>query len=247
MLDGLKKRMPERWRRSERLKGWLVEATDRKVVAGPFAGLRYVDESRGSAYWPKLLGTYEREIVETIERAIAREPDRVLVAGAAEGYYAVGLATRMPQAEVIAWEPDGASRELLRELAARNGAADRVRMGTICDLPALGAELAGSSRPFLLMDVDGSEAVLLDPRVEPRLLAADVLVETHDCFVPGVADEIAARFEASHEVRRIEATPRSSDQVTGVEVPVAWRGALEQLLSERRPPGNDWLWLERRA
>lgn len=239
--------VPRRFRRSVRLEAWLPAATGGRVLAGPFSGLSYVGASRGSAYWPKLLGTYELELASIVERVVAKAPGRVLVAGAAEGYYAIGLAVRLPQAEVIAWEPDAAARGLIQELGGRNGVAERVRIGRLCDAPALAAALEGSRRPFLLVDIDGGEAVLMDPRIVPALCRTDVLVETHDCFVPGVTEELVRRFEATHEVTRVDQRPRFAGQVASLQVPKSWTGALEQLLSERRPEGNSWLWLEARC
>lgn len=247
MLSHLKRWLPRRLRRSTRLLRWLPAATGRKVVSGPFAGLSYVADSRGSVYWPKLLGTYELEVGSVVEAATAKDYRHVLVAGAAEGYYAVGLAVRLPSAQVVAWEPDPGARGLLAELAAMNGVTARLSIEGICDSPALGAALGTGEHVLLVMDVDGGEAVLLDPRITPALRQVDVLVETHDCFVPGVTEAIVQRFAPSHEVTRINPIPRDVSQVVGLAVPTAWHGALLQLLSEGRPPGNSWLWLVARS
>ena len=75
------------------------------VHAGPFAGMRYVDRSVGSCFIPKLLGTYERELAPKIERICRRQPGLVVDVGAAEGYYAVGLAMRIPEARIICRAP----------------------------------------------------------------------------------------------------------------------------------------------
>ncbi len=214
------------------------------MQAGPFAGLNYVERSRGSAYWPKVLGTYELEIHAAVERAIARRPARVLVAGAAEGYYAVGLASRLPESEVVAWEPDSEARNLLRQLAERNGVERRVRIEGLCDLSTLAHECGAGERTLLVVDVDGGEALLLDPHFVPGLAQADMLVETHDCFVPTVTSTLVERFLGSHEVQRFAQSVRSAALVRELDVPNAWRGALTQLLEERRPSANEWLWLE---
>jgi hypothetical protein len=50
---------------------------------------------------PKFLGTYERELHRVIERAIWRRPKYVLNIGCAEGFYAVGLAIRLNDAQVL--------------------------------------------------------------------------------------------------------------------------------------------------
>src|SRR5271166_5203781 len=80
----------------------LVESrTHATVQAGPFRGMRYIDQSHSSSLIPKWLGLYERELHDCIEEAIASPFQTVLDIGAAEGYYAVGLALRMHDARVI--------------------------------------------------------------------------------------------------------------------------------------------------
>src|SRR5437764_15485146 len=51
--------------------GWRVfNLTGGRVIAGPFAGLMYVDSARGSSIGPKLLGTYELELRQIVEEII---------------------------------------------------------------------------------------------------------------------------------------------------------------------------------
>src|SRR3954454_22153756 len=125
----------ERWRsgqgawRSRRL-----AAVTRRFVAwhgltvsgGPFARLVYPDRAPISLV-PKLLGIYERELHGAIEAAIRAQPDVIVNVGAADGYYAVGLARRLPAATVIAYEADAGQRELCRRVAAANGATIDLR------------------------------------------------------------------------------------------------------------------------
>ena len=79
--------------------------------------MRYVQVSHGSAYIPKLLGIYERELAPYIERAVAWQPRLVVELGAAEGYYAVGMARRLPRAHVVAFEMVAENRDWVREMA----------------------------------------------------------------------------------------------------------------------------------
>ncbi len=100
----------------------LVRAeTGGRVRQGPFAGLRYINRAVGSAFIPKLLGIYERELNACVEAACAVQFPLIVDVGAAEGYYAVGLARRNPEARVIAFEMEESGREALREMAALNG------------------------------------------------------------------------------------------------------------------------------
>jgi len=79
------------------------------VLGGPFRNMKYNDWTRlsglakASAYYPKLLGTYEIEIVSFIRRITDLGIGRIVVVGAGEGYYAVGLA-RLLNARVVAFE-----------------------------------------------------------------------------------------------------------------------------------------------
>src|SRR2546425_613282 len=68
------------------------------VLFGPFAGMRLVAET---AFLPELLGIWEQELHPVIEGLIAADPDLVVNVGGANGYYAVGLARRIPRAAVV--------------------------------------------------------------------------------------------------------------------------------------------------
>ncbi len=98
--------MPARWRPIGYLNHLAQSRTADRVRAGPFAGMRYVDTSVGSCFIPKLLGTYERELASKVEWICRQQPELVVDIGAAEGYYAIGLAMRIPAARVVAFELD---------------------------------------------------------------------------------------------------------------------------------------------
>jgi hypothetical protein len=188
------------------------------VSGGPFAGLSYPDAAATSLV-PKLLGIYERELHPAIEAAIAAQPELIVNVGAADGYYAVGLARRCPAAAVIAYEADPGQRELLARVAAANGVDLRIEGAAerLPDLPAAGA--------LVVMDCEGCERSLLD--AEP-LRDSTVIVELHDFLVPG--DEVIARFERSHAVAVIPTGPQPPH-----------RGSpLDLALSEYRPGPMRW-------
>ena len=70
------------------------------------------------------LGIYERELYPTVEEAIAAKYPLIVDIGAAEGYYAVGMAMRSPQSQVIAYEMDPRGQALLRDMIAINQQLD---------------------------------------------------------------------------------------------------------------------------
>jgi hypothetical protein len=185
-----------------------VETYGLTVRDGPFAGLCYPAGviSHVTTAVPKLMGSYERELHEVIERVIASRPAAVITAGCADGYYAVGLARRLPGATVYGFDLEPRWRRICRRLAERNGVGGNVEIGELLDGPTLRRLPLG--QVFVLIDCDGCEETLFSAETVGQLRACTVVVETHDAIVPGVTERLLERFAASHAADVIEAEPR---------------------------------------
>lgn len=172
------------------------------VRHGPFAGMRYLAESTGSQILPKILGSYEEPIHSWIEEIISSKTyDLVIDVGCAEGYYAVGLAWRMKNARVQAFDINPQAIERTRQLAALNDVADRVSLGSECNFETF--QRFGGVSTLVFCDIEGAEDVLLDPIKAPRLRDCGILIEAHDVFVEGLSDRLLTRFAKSHRVRMV--------------------------------------------
>ena len=176
------------------------------VQSGPFAGMQYATTATEGALLPRLLGIYESQLHPHIEALARQGLDRIVDVGCAEGYYAVGFARLLPNAIVHAHDTDPAARALCAELAALNGVAERVRMGGAFDHADF--EAFAGPRTLVFMDIEGGEAKLLDPVRAPALRTVNIIVETHPGPGP-LCDVLAARFEATHEIVRIDQTPQA--------------------------------------
>lgn len=97
-----------------------------RVRSGPFAGLAMPSTAAEGCLAPKLLGTYESELHPVIEQVVARGYRTIVNIGSADGYYAVGLARRLPQAMVLAYDIDENAQAATRRLADSHGVGDRV-------------------------------------------------------------------------------------------------------------------------
>jgi hypothetical protein len=223
--------------------------TGQRVIDGPFKGMRYIDRSVGSAYVPKLLGIYERELAAIVEEIIASKPALIVDVGAAEGYYAVGLACRLPETRMIAFEMDAGGRAAIAEMAAANNVADQVTVLATCEPEGLNAALDGQKGAVVIMDVEGYEDVLLDPAKVPALASATFLVELHEFAVAGISETIAGRFGATHDLELVWAESRS-------RADFPWRTTVTSLLpasyidgavSEMRPPRMSWYFARPKA
>lgn len=213
------------------------------VAAGPFAGMRYLrGTSWGDDLVPKLLGSYEAELHGEIERLVARGYRRVVNVGGAEGYYAVGLARRLPGAEVVVFDVDPRARHLCRRLARRNGVSGRVRIAVSCTAAELGALVSGPT--LVVMDCEGCEAGLLRPDLAPGLAGADLVVELHDFLAPGVTEAVTGRFAATHDLVLVAtAGRRPGDYPALAALGDAERRAA---LDEHRPAAMRWAVLRAR-
>lgn len=211
------------------------------VLAGPFAGMAYPVRAAEGARAARVLGCYEAGLEPVIEEIIGR-PYRTLVdIGCAEGYYAVGLARRMPQTRILARDTSAAAQDLCRALAAANG-QDRVEVGGLWTHADFA--LCEGGRTVVICDIEGAEGDLLDPVAAPGLAGADILVEVHEGMVPGLLARLTGRFAPTHSLTRIDRVLRP-DRLPG------WAEDLSDLdrllmLWEWRASPTPWLWMQTR-
>lgn len=210
-----------------------------RVLAGPFAGMKY--DTRYPFGTPRAiaLGTYEKELWPVLERVGRRSFGRFVDVGGADGYYAIGGALFWSVGQVVVFEALEAGRAAIAELASRNGVRGKIEVRGWCREEDLFAVLDPGRRDLLLMDVEGAEAELLSERVCGSLGSSVVIVEAHDFIRPGLAREVGARFAASHRVDVVSSAPRSAEDWPGPQF--GPRRAKLALMDERRPCTMEWV------
>ena len=188
--------------RLQELGAQLSVSMQRRVQWGPFKDMLLpVDASWGEGdFVPKLLGAYECELHAPVERAIEREPDVVINVGCAEGYYAVGLARRLPHARIHAFDIDEAAQSVCAAAAAENGVGDRVTVHGRCEPQDLIALTAGARRALLVIDCEGYELNLLTEEAIAAMGHCDLIVECHDFIDRTITPTLKARLEPTHHV-----------------------------------------------
>ena len=180
------------------------------VLSGPFIGMRLLPSPVAVPnITPYILGSYEAELHNDVESAIAASPDVVVDIGCGEGYYAVGFATRLPKAIVYASDIELASLSLCEANARLNGVADRVR-ATGALTPSQLDELA-AHQAFILSDCEGCELDLLDPAAVSNLRHTRVIIEMHDFIDETISERIQSRFGATHKITVVDVAPRRHD------------------------------------
>lgn len=236
------------WRR--RNVDFLLYLLLRRVRGGPFAGLRYVGDSPNPQIAPFLLGLNEMEIWPFVERLKTGNFDAFINIGAAEGYYAVGMAhgSRIPK--IISYEGDQFGRVLTRFMARKNRVAHRVDVRGSCSPELLATALAPFPRPALLMDVEGYEEILADLASNPHLARTTMIIELHEHERP-MAEILRPRFAPTHDIEEVGTRARTLADLPKSLWPASCffsRARLLELGTEHRSsPMRWWLFTPKRA
>jgi hypothetical protein len=233
------------WEKDREVGQRVFNLTAGRVVAGPFAGLTYVNSARGSSIGPKLLGTYELELRQIVEEIIARGYPLIVNIGAGEGYYAVGLAKRMPATRFICFDAEPSNQEQIKTLAKLNGVEARIDVRGFCDGAALAEALGDASDALIICDIEGAEVEVLRPDAVPALRRADILVEMHDIVRKGCTSAVRPRFESTHTIEVIPTRRRRiEDFPAGVDIDP--RERLTCMDEGRGPVPMTFLWMKRK-
>lgn len=231
-------RLLSKWR-SVLIQNTLLQQNGTVVMQGPLQGLDFLPQSAEGCHIAKLLGCYEQPLQPFIEEAINAQYPIILNIGCAEGYYAVGMARRMPNTKVLAFDLNPTAQTTCAELAAKNGVVDRLQVGALFK-PEDFAAYAGQ-RVLVLCDIEGAEGELLNPQAAPAMAGMDMIVESHECLKPGITQALIERFKATHHITCV-----TDDGQRQLKSPPAWfvnLAHLDQLLAtwEWRSGPTPWL------
>lgn len=192
-------RLLSKWR-SVLIQNTLLQHQGTVVQGGVVKGLDFLPQSAEGCHIAKLLGCYEQPLQPFLEVAIKTNYPTVLNIGCAEGYYAVGLARRMPDTRVLAFDLNPKAQEVCQALAVKNHVVDRVTVGAFFK-PEDFSNYA-SMNTLVLCDIEGAERELLDPVLAPALTGMDLIVESHECLLPGITQLLIDRFSSTHHITR---------------------------------------------
>jgi hypothetical protein len=227
-----------KWR-SVLIQNTLLQQHGTAVLQGPLQGLNFLPQSAEGCHVAKLLGCYEQPLQPYIERAVHDGYETILNIGCAEGYYAVGMARRMAATQVLAFDLNEKAQVVCRQLAEKNGVTERVHVGALFRTEDF--SLHSAKRVLVFCDIEGAERQLLDPLAAPALTGMDLIVEAHECLVPGLTQLLVERFSPSHDITVVE-----DDGQRNLEAAPPWfrnLAHLDQLLAvwEWRSGATPWL------
>lgn len=204
-----------------------------KVISGPFSGMlintNMISWGDGDIT-TKLLGIYEEELHEIIQRAILLNPKRIINIGCAEGYYATGMKIRCPDTQVLAIDiSDEALRCTIENAKINNVHIDCSKQSPN---PAPG--------DLWIIDIEGEEIELLNNSTQWENVS--ILVEMHEWKNREICDIFNNKFKNTHKITIIDQGPRDPnrfDFIRSFSDREKWL-----LVSENRPEMMRWMFLE---
>lgn len=152
------------------------------VAYGPFKGMRLANNNWWGAEYvvaAKILGTYERQVVDLI-KSYSR-PDGVFVdIGAADGYFALGVLTGELFAKTYAFEISERGRAVLKQNAILNDVEEKIEIHGEASFKTLSDVISKHEWGVVLIDIEGAEFSFLDDDTLALLKNFDIIVEMHD-------------------------------------------------------------------
>ncbi|RWY52482.1 methyltransferase [Mucilaginibacter gilvus] len=215
----------------------------KEVLSGPFKGMKYPSlSSVGSSLYPKLLGSYEKELHQVIGELMGNNYTEILDIGCAEGYYAIGLSLKKPRAKVYAYDTDETARALCEKMAHLNGVDDKVILRETCTAKEL-VHFKFTGHALIVCDCEGYEEHLFTPQNVSNLKDCDLLIETHDFLNLSTSLNLIELFKQTHHIKIIKSIGDIEKAQTYV-YPETHNLSLNEkfeLHCERRPTIMDWL------
>lgn len=215
-----------------------------KILSGPFCGMSFNIPNFNTAM---LLGTWEKELANTINKFKEITPSSIICIGAAEGYYAVGLAKDSPNLTTYAFEQNIEYRILLKKLAQENHCTNIKILGK-CDVESLAKTLGKCGRkPLIICDIEGGEIELLDLNKVPDLNESSILVEIHEMYVSNCERTLIDRFKKTHSYTIIQGRvriPQDLPKELNFLRLISSSQKILDLIGEGRPYPMNWLYLE---
>ena len=231
-------RLLSKWR-SVLIQNTLLQHEGKFVLNGPFKGMEFLEQSSEGCHIAKLLGCYEQPLFQYLETAIKTKYNVVINIGSAEGYYAIGMALRMPESKILAFDTNQKAQDACSQLALVNKVADRIQIGGTFDHNHF--KRYDNQDVLLLCDIEGAEQELLDPEKAEELKGISIIVESHECLRPGITNLLVARFSPTHSIVQVN----DSGSRTFDEIPNWFNelSHLDQLLAtwEWRSGPTPWL------
>jgi hypothetical protein len=187
--------------REIQLHGIRTICPDLRIKHGPFKGISYPDIK--SVTFAKVFGSYEKELHVIIENICMQNYNEIVNIGCAEGYYAVGLAKRIPTAKVYAYDINEEAIKQCEKIAFYNGVKGQIITSLYCNTETL-KSIPFTGKVLIISDCEGYEKELFTKEIACLFLNHDFIIEVHDSVDITISSYIRKIFEETHDIEVIQ-------------------------------------------
>lgn len=163
----------------------LLDIHSYKVAYGEFKGMKLGKNN----FWSKndlityILGVYEYHIIAQLVK-FSKEDDNVFIdIGAADGYFAVGMAYSKLFKIVHAFEIENSARENLKKNAQDNCCDNKIFIHKEANLNSLKKIIDTNQTATILIDIEGGEYELINKDILKLLNKCKIIIELHPNLV----------------------------------------------------------------
>jgi len=168
-------------------KAWVVlkERHNYKVAYGAFKGMILSRDVWWSKYdrITQTLGIYEEHVLNRLIFFSTQGAQRFIDIGAADGYFAVGMAYSKIYSEVYAFEISSKGQEKIISNASRNLCSEAVHVFGEASITSLEKLINNETKSTVLIDIEGAEYNLLSNEMLSLLSGNYVICELHPWLI----------------------------------------------------------------
>jgi hypothetical protein len=209
---------------------------NKEIKSGLFKNMMFDVIPTEGCYLPKLLGVYEQPLQEFLKNFPINSYERLINIGCAEGFYAVGFATKYKNLEVIAFDIEENARKTTKHLADTN--KTNIIIHDLFDINTFSKYI--DKKSIIFCDIESSEKVLLNPAINPDILHYDFIVESHEFMDNSITDILIKRFEKTHNIYYItDNKERNLSEIKFLET--LKNEEILSCIEESRPGPTPWL------
>ena len=168
-------------------KAWAIleDRYNLAIAYGPFKGMKLSED----VWWSKndritqTLGIYEEHVLNKLIFFSREGSKRFIDIGAADGYFAVGMAFSKTYPEVYAFEIEPKGQERIKQNATRNSCRTSVNVYGEANIASLKKLINKEFKSTLLIDIEGAEYNLLNTEMLSLLSGNYIICELHPWLV----------------------------------------------------------------
>lgn len=190
----------------------VVEQHRHVVAYGPFRGLKLDPDVWWGRYdlTTKLLGVYEEHVTAKLCELLRETHGPFVDIGAADGYFAAGVAVGRLADEVYAYEINEEGRRKLKKSVRLNGCEDRVSVEQEANYESMRCLIDARRTVVGLIDIEGAEYDFLDYRMLDLMRNCYLVVELHPWLVESGSEKEGQLINLANDVFQVSFIERDS-------------------------------------